>query len=125
MKYLISIVDDDPSVREGLMDLLRSMGFVAEAFKSATDFLSSEHLRSTYCLIADVQMPGMTGLELHDRLTALGNIIPTVLITAFPNTRDMARAQRTGLNFYLTKPFTECQLLDCIHEALETERKYS
>jgi FixJ family two-component response regulator len=125
MKYLISIVDDDPSVREGLMDLLRSMGFVAEAFESAIDFLNSDRLYSTYCLIADVQMPGMTGLELNDRLIELGSSIPTILITAFPNARDMARAQRAGANCYLTKPFTECQLLDCIHEALETERKNS
>ena len=105
------------------MDLLRSMGFVAEAFESAIDFLNSDRLHSTYCLIADVQMPGMTGLELNDRLIELGNIIPTILITAFPNARDMARAQRVGANCYLTKPFTESQLLDCIHEALETERK--
>lgn len=125
MKALISIVDDDPSVREGLMDLLRSMGLVAEAFERAIDFLDSDRLHSTSCLIADVQMPGMSGLELNDRLTELGNIIPTILITAFPNARDMARAQRAGVNCYLTKPFTESQLLDCIREALETKGKDS
>jgi FixJ family two-component response regulator len=125
MKTHISIVDDDPSVREGLMDLLRSMGFVAEAFERAIDFLDSDRLHSTSCLIADVQMPGMTGLELNDRLIELDNIIPTILITAFPNARDMARAQRAGVNCYLTKPFTESQLLDCIHEALEIGRKNS
>ena len=125
MKTLISIVDDDPSVREGLMDLLRSMGFVAETFDRAIDFLNSNRLHSTSCLIADVQMPGMTGLELNDRLIESGNIIPTILITAFPNPRDMARAQRAGVNCYLTKPFTEFQLLECIREALDTEGKDS
>jgi FixJ family two-component response regulator len=125
MKTLISIVDDDASVREGLMDLLRSMGFIAEAFERAIDFLNSDSLHSTSCLIVDVQMPGMTGLELNDRLIELGKVIPTILITAFPNARDMARAQRAGVNHYLTKPFKEFQLLDGIREALETERRKS
>ena len=118
MKKVISIVDDDPSVREGMMDLLRSMDFDVEAFERATDFLNSDRLRSTSCLIADVQMPKMTGLELYDRLIGLGNIIPTILITAFPNPRDKACAQRAGVTCYLAKPFTESELLNCIHEAL-------
>src|SRR5580692_8971505 len=66
-KLMISIVDDDESAREGLIDLVKSMGFVAEAFQCAEDFLKSGHLDSTSCLIADVQMPEMTGLELHNR----------------------------------------------------------
>jgi FixJ family two-component response regulator len=119
MTKAISIVDDDPSVREGLMDLLRSMDFDVEAFERATDFLNSDRLRSTSCLIADVQMPKMTGLQLCDHLIGLGNIIPTILITAFPNARDKAWARRAGVTCYLTKPFTEAQLLDCIREALE------
>jgi FixJ family two-component response regulator len=119
MTKAISIVDDDPSVREGLMDLLRSMDFDVEAFERATDFLNSDRLRSTSCLIADVQMPKMNGLELCDHLIGLGNIIPTILITAFPNARDKAWARRAGVTCYLTKPFTEAQLLDCIREALE------
>jgi FixJ family two-component response regulator len=119
MKKVISIVDDDPSVREGLMDLLRSMDFDVEAFERASDFLSSDRLHSTSCLIADVQMPKMTGLELCDHLIGQCNIIPTILITAFPNARDEAWARRAGVTCYLTKPFTEAQLLDCIREALE------
>jgi FixJ family two-component response regulator len=119
MTKAISIVDDDPSVREGLMDLLRSMDFDVEAFERATDFLNSDRLRSTSCLIADVQMPKMTGLQLCDHLIGLGNIIPTILITAFPNARDKAWARRAGVTCYLTKPFTEAQLLECIREALE------
>jgi FixJ family two-component response regulator len=125
MTKAISIVDDDPSVREGMLDLLRSMDFNAEAFGRATDFLTSDRLHNTSCLIADVQMPGMTGLELLDHLVKSGNAIPTILITAFPNARDMTRARRAGVNCYLTKPFTECELLNCICEALETERKHS
>src|ERR1700733_7708084 len=119
MQTVISIVDDDPSVREGMTDLLRSMDFDVEAFERAADFINSNRMRSTSCLIADVQMPKMTGLELCDHLIALGNIIPTILITAFPNARDRARARQVGAPCYLTKPFTEAELLDCIHEALE------
>jgi FixJ family two-component response regulator len=119
MTKAISIVDDDPSVREGLVDLLRSMDFDVEAFEGATDFLNSDRLPSTSCLIADVQMPKMTGLELCDHLIGLGNIIPTILITAFPNARDKAWARRARVTCYLTKPFTEAQLLDCIREAFE------
>jgi len=122
MKPVISIIDDDPSVREGTMDLLNSMGFAAEAFERANDFLNSNRLQSTACLIADVQMPGMTGLELHNRLVGSGNTIPTILITAFPNDRDRARALQNGVRCYLTKPFNETELLTCIREALKNWR---
>ncbi len=105
------------------MDLLRSMDFEVEAFERAADFLSSERLHSTNCLIADVQMPVMTGLELYDHLLGSGSTIPTILITAFPNPRDRERARRAGVNGYLTKPFTELELLDCIREALAIEGK--
>ena len=118
-KPVISIVDDDASVREGTMDLLKAMGFIAEAFSCAEEFLKSKRLHSTSCLIADVRMPGMTGLELHNRLVRSGNVIPTILITAFPNDRDQARALRAGLSCYLTKPFNEGDLLACIRSALE------
>ncbi len=87
-KPVIAIVDDDTSVREGTMDLVKAMGFIAEAFSCAEEFLKSKRLHSTSCLIADVRMPGMTGLELHNRLVRSGNVIPTILITAFPNDRD-------------------------------------
>jgi FixJ family two-component response regulator len=119
MRPVISIVDDDASVREGTIDLLASMGFAAEAFESANDFLNSNRLH-TSCLIADVQMPGMTGLELHHRLVGSVNAIPTILITAFPNDRDRTRALKNGVRCYLTKPFNENELLDCIREALKT-----
>ena len=113
---MISIVDDDPSVREGTVDLLDSMGFTAKPFQRADDFLKSSCRPGTSCLIADVRMPG---LELHNRLVGSGNLIPTILITAFPNDRDRERALQAGVKCYLTKPFNEDDLLACIRSALE------
>jgi FixJ family two-component response regulator len=117
-KPVISIVDDDESVREATMDLIRAMGFIAEAFEHADDFFKSDCLHSTCCLIADMRMPGMSGLELHDHLVGLGNAIPTILITAFPDDRDRDRAMQNGVMCYLTKPFDENELLACIRLAL-------
>jgi FixJ family two-component response regulator len=121
-KPVISIVDDDPSVREGTMDLLNSMGFIAETFQRADEFLESNRLHSTSCLIADVQLPGMTGLELYDHLVGSGQVVPTILITAFPDDNDRARALRAGVSCYLAKPFGETELLACIQSALECRR---
>src|SRR6478672_6202049 len=87
-KQLIAIVDDDECAREGTIDLVKSMGFIAKAFERAEDFLKSDYLHSSSCLIADVLMPGMTEIELHNRLVKAGNITPTILITSFPNDRD-------------------------------------
>jgi FixJ family two-component response regulator len=98
---------------------MRSLGFLTEAFHSAVSFLSSDRRHGTACLIADVQMPGMTGLELHRRLVASGQSIPTILITAYPDARVRARALRAGIKCFLTKPFSEEALLGCIHEALD------
>jgi len=117
-KTLISIVDDDQSVREATKGLMNSLGFTAEAFSSASDFLTSRHLRRTACLIADVNMPGMTGPELHDHLMTLGNMIPTILITAYPDDNVRARALAAGVICYLKKPFDEDDLVGCIRSAL-------
>jgi FixJ family two-component response regulator len=119
---VIVIVDDDESVREGTADLVKSMGFIAAAFPSAKGFLQSNQIRRTACLISDVRMPGMTGLELYDYLIGSGNVIPTILITAFPNDRDRVRAMRSGVTSYLSKPFSEDELLACIHAGLKYER---
>ena len=116
-KLTISIVDDDESAREGLMDLVKSMGFVAKSFQRADEFLRSSQLHNTSCLIADVQMPDMTGLELHNRLVKSGNVVPTVLITAFPNARDRAFALQSGVACYLVKPFSDDDLLASIRSA--------
>jgi len=117
-KPLISIVEDNEAVREAIKGLMKSVGYRAEAAASAEEFLRSRHLGRTSCLIADVQMPGMTGLELHRRLSASGRIIPTVLITAYPDDGVRERALAAGVIGYLSKPFDENDLLACIRSAL-------
>ena len=116
---MISIVDDDQSVREATVDLFRSMGFTAEVFACAEDFLASELRHDTSCLISDMRMPGMSGLELHNRLVEAGTPLPTILMTAFPNDIDKASALQAGVVGYLTKPFNETELLGFIHSVLE------
>jgi FixJ family two-component response regulator len=116
---VVAIIDDDESVREGTMDLFKSMGFTAVAFSCAADFLRSNRLYDTSCLIVDVQLPGMTGLELYNRLVGSGSVIPTILITAYPDEGDRARALQHGIICYLAKPFNYNDLLACVHLALE------
>ena len=118
---LIAIVDDDDSVREGTKSLIRSMGLAAEAFSSGEDFLRSSQLGGTACLVADVNMPGMSGLDLHRRVATVGKGIPTILITAYPNDSVRARALSAGIICYLIKPFSEEELLRCIRFALDEE----
>ena len=108
---VIAIVDDDPSVRETLTSLLRSLGYAALAFERAEDLLNSKSRSDLSCVIADVQMPGMTGPELHARLVASGKPVPTILITAYPDERTRARALRAGVAGYLNKPFSDDELL--------------
>jgi len=117
-KAVIAIVDDDESVREALTSLIRSLGYTAVAFGCAEDLLKSRRRRSVSCVVADVQMPGMTGFELHNRLVASGKPIPTILITAFPDERARERALQSGVICYLTKPFSEDDLLACIRSTL-------
>lgn len=114
---LIAIVDNDEAVREAVKGLMRSMGFDAEAFSSADNFLRSPRRRRTACLVTDIHMPGMSGLDLHHRLLSMGESIPTVVITAYP---DNAHAPGWGPDIvgYLGKPFGEQDLLNCIHSAL-------
>jgi FixJ family two-component response regulator len=117
---VIAIVDDDQSVREALTSLIRSLGYAAVAFKSAEDLLQSKRRGGVSCMIADVQMPGMTGPELHDRLAASGAAIPTILITAYPDERTRDRALQAGVLGYLAKPFNEEDLIACIHSVVGT-----
>jgi FixJ family two-component response regulator len=118
-KTLISIIDDDDDVREALTGLMRSRGFTVEAFPSAVDFLAWSNLRDTSCLIVDVHMPRMTGIELHRRLVESGYAIPTILITAYPDDSVRAHALADGIICYLTKPCDEDALLGCVQSALE------
>jgi len=101
---IVSIVDDDESVRAAMEGLVRSLGFVAFVFESAEDFLGSPRVDDSACLITDVQMPGMSGLDLHDRLIAQGSGIPTIFITAFPEQTIRRRAQAGGALAFLEKP---------------------
>jgi FixJ family two-component response regulator len=115
---LIAIVDDDVMVGEATNDLIETFGLNARTFASAEEFLSSEYVSRTACLVADVQMPGMNGLQLHRRLTASGYHIPVIFITAFPDERIRKRALKAGAVCYLRKPFEPESLRDCIRSAL-------
>jgi FixJ family two-component response regulator len=115
---IISIVDDDASQRTATARLLRSMGFAAYAFASAREFLLSPRLSDTSCLIADVEMPGMSGVKLQEQLIAQGNTTPMIFITAFPEDRIREQAMRAGAIGFLAKPFDETQLLECVERAL-------
>jgi FixJ family two-component response regulator len=114
----ISIIDDDEQSRDALAGLMQAMGFTIEAFASAVDFLASANVRHTSCLIVDVQMPRMTGTELHGRLVGSGYDIPTILITAYPDGSARTRALGQGVVGYLTKPIDEKVLLGCVESAL-------
>jgi FixJ family two-component response regulator len=117
-KTLISIVDDDRDFREALSSLIRSLGYRVRAFSSAKAFLTSRNLPNTSCLIADIQMPAMTGVELYSRLVESGHAIPTILLTAYPDDGVRARVLSAGVICYLSKPFNADELLACIRAAL-------
>jgi len=117
---LISIVEDDQFFRESMRRLMRSLGYDVEAFPSAADFLASHRLSETACLISDVQMPAMTGVELHRHLIKAGHKIPTILVTAYPDEVDRARALNDGVVCYLRKPVDEQHLIQCLRAALES-----
>jgi len=118
---LISVVDDDPPFRESMRKLVMLIGYPVEAFASAADFLKSGLLPETACLIADVHMPDMTGLELHRRLVELGYSIPTILVTAYPNDRVRERALKDGVVCYLSKPVDDIDLERCICSVLKPD----
>ena len=115
---LISIVDDDESVREATTSLLKSNGFRAEVFSSAEDFLASRYLDGTKCLILDVQMPGMNGLELQRRLASEHRRIPIIFISAHDQPDFRKQATRAGAIDFLPKPFSEAALLGALRVAL-------
>jgi FixJ family two-component response regulator len=121
-RRLIAIVDDDAYVREAIRGLMRSMGFAAEAFSSAHAFLRSSQLAQTGCLITDVNMPEMNGLDLYYRLSELGSAIPTILITAHPDEDIRALAIESGVIACLVKPFSEMDLLDGVRVALSLQQ---
>jgi FixJ family two-component response regulator len=114
---LISIVDDDQSFRESMRRLLRSMGYAVAAFPSAAAFLESPKLAATGCLIADVHMPAITGIELYKQLIETGHAIPTILVTAYPDASVRERMLRMGVECYLAKPLEEAEFIGCLRSA--------
>jgi FixJ family two-component response regulator len=117
--HVISVVDDDASVLSATVDLLDSVGLACEAFASAEAYLASGRVRSTACLILDVSMPGLNGVELQRRLLQAGHCIPTIFITAFPEERTRAQAESHGAICYLCKPYRDEELLTCVRLALD------
>ena len=116
---LISVVDDDSSVRSATVDLLASVGFACEPFASADAYLQSDAADRTACLILDIRMPGLNGLELQRILINQGRAVPIIFITSYPNEQVRRRAIRAGAICYLSKPYSEEELLGCIRLALD------
>jgi FixJ family two-component response regulator len=116
---MISIVDDDAAVREATQDLVRSLGYSAATFASAEEFLGSDQVGATACLIADVQMPGLSGIDLQERLLAQGRKTPIIFVTAFPDERTRKRALGAGAIGFLSKPCREELLIGCLQKALQ------
>lgn len=117
-RALVAVVDDDESVREALPDLVRELGHEAEAYSSAEDFLASSRIDQTRCLVLDIAMPGMTGLDLQRVLAARGKNIPIVFITAHGDETVRRHLKERGAVDCLVKPFSDTALQEAINEAL-------
>ncbi len=114
---MISIVDDDKSVRESANSLIRSLGYATATFASGEEFLESGCLSDTECLVTDVRMPGMSGVDLQSRLIENGNRTPIIFVTATPDERTRERALSAGALGFLTKPFSVESLITCLDRA--------
>jgi FixJ family two-component response regulator len=120
---LIAIVDDDPAAREGLQSLIRSAGWRAETFASAREFLARPGGEAPSCLVLDLQMPGLSGLDLQKRMVEVGLEVPIVFLTAHGNIPSSVQAMKAGAVEFLTKPFDEEKLVQAIEEAIERDRR--
>ena len=118
---VISIIDDDASVRVATHRLVRSLGHVAHTFASADDFLRSSQLNDTSCVIADVHMPGMSGIELQNLLKTQGHRLPIIFITAFPEESVRAQALEAGAACFLSKPFDAQTLIKYLDAAVQSQ----
>jgi FixJ family two-component response regulator len=116
----ISIINDDPIVREAIADLVQSLGYEAATFESAEQFLASGAVAETSCLITDLQMPGQSGLELQKQLLAEGHCTPVIFVTAFPEEKFRNRAMTAGAVAFLSKPFRDDTLIDCVKNTLNS-----
>ena len=117
---IVTIIDDDPSVRLATDGLVRSLGYRAVTFESAEDFLRSDLVDDTSCLITDVQMPGLSGVELQSLLNERGVRVPIIFITAFPEERIRRSVLEAGAVGFLSKPFNEARLIEHLQTALES-----
>lgn len=115
---LISVVDDDQSFGDSMRRLLKALDYSVAVFPSAAQFLASPHLAATACLVADIHMPEMTGVELYTHLVESGHAIPTILVTAQPDERSKERMLTRGVQCYLRKPLVEAALIDCLRTAV-------
>jgi len=120
---IISIVDDDAFVRESIRDFVNELGYQALTFVCAEHFLESDRVADTSCLIADLQMPGLNGLDLQDYLRAQGYQTPVIFVTAFPKKEARARALRAGAIAFLSKPCEEQALISSIDIALKKDQE--
>ena len=118
---LVSIVDDNQPFRESLRKLVMLFGYTVESFPSAAEFLASRLVPETDCLVTDVHMPGMTGVELHRHLRDTGHAIPTILVTAYPDEVVRDRALKDGVVCYLSKPLDDDDLERCLRSALQPD----
>ena len=118
VRPLLSVIDDDEMLRESLPDLLREVGFEARAFSSGREFLSSKYVDETRCLILDVAMPGMSGLDLQKELKLRGQVIPIIFITGQKDEDIRKRGLEQGAVTFLYKPFSDNALIDAISEVL-------
>ena len=117
--FIVMIVDDDSSARKAARRLVKSYGFAVETFASAEEYLASGRLGATACLVLDLQMPGLNGLELQSHLIASGHQIPTIFITAFSDEAKRSQALEAGALAYLIKPFEGADLVTCINDAMQ------
>jgi FixJ family two-component response regulator len=117
-KHVITIIDDDESVREATKSLVRSLGYKAAVFASAEEYLQSERLDDSSCLITDLHMPGMSGADLQDRLIADGRQIPMIFMTAYYEEKVRDRVIDAGAYGFLRKPFNDESLIECLDKAL-------
>ena len=117
---LIAIVDDDELARDGIRELVASLGYETVTFSSAQDFLASSVITKTRCLITDLQMPGLNGLELQAAIRSQGYCTPVILVTAYPNEQHRRRALDNGAVGFLNKPFEEASLIRCINAAIKS-----
>jgi len=117
---MVAIVDDDNSIRTAVQDLLEAVSLPVQGFASAEEFLRSGKQRATACLIVDIRMPGMSGLELQEKLNAEGCRIPTIFITAHGDAKMRAQALRAGAAEFLTKPFDDEVLIESVRAALRS-----